>query len=46
MLQDNLNEYRREFEDLNGSNPVLDRIDQGIRKQIRRTLQLLEDAIP
>lgn len=42
LLQDNLDDYHKEFVAQNGTDPVLDRINQAIRKQFRRTRTLLE----
>ena len=43
MLQDNLNEYHRQFVEHDKFDPVLDRIDLAVHKQIRRTRTLLKE---
>lgn len=43
LLEKNLTDYHQHFIELNGSNPVLDRIDQSIRRQLRRTQTLLSE---
>lgn len=43
ILQEHLPDYHQQFIDLNGSDPILDRIDQTIRRQLRRTRALLNE---
>jgi len=41
-LSMNLSEYKKQFMEINGEHPVLDRINQEVTKQIRRTGRLME----